>query len=265
MFMKLKTFILAICMAPAVFLFAQADKPAAQAPEKPKQARQMTPEERQMDIMRKVGGFVVKPSNLPGVLYLDLQDRLPHDFIAEKAKDIANSAKFKAMCESDKGDSQKAINKALERKKDVALVIAVVNEKGQPPVLLSPDQGWIKVNLDFLLSDNPDEARLKERMSRQMWRATGMIFGAGYSQQFATSVMQPVRKLADLDAITGHTYATDTVQTIFKTANQLKIANVRPTTYKRACEEGWAPMPTNEWQKAIWEATKAKKEDTPKE
>ena len=25
------------------------------------------------------------------------------------------------------------------------------------------------------------------------------------------------------------------------------------STYKKACEEGWAPNPTNEFQKAIWD------------
>lgn len=43
---------------------------------------------------------------------------------------------------------------------------------------------------------------------------------------------------------------------ILKSAGQLGIANMRPYTYKLACEEGWAPAPTNQWQKAIWDAAK---------
>ena len=35
------------------------------------------------------------------------------------------------------------------------------------------------------------------------------------------------------------------------------ISPVRRTTYKVACEEGWAPPPTNNFQRAIWDATKA--------
>ena len=27
----------------------------------------------------------------------------------------------------------------------------------------------------------------------------------------------------------------------------------KQTTYKKACQEGWAPAPTNEYQKAIWD------------
>jgi hypothetical protein len=31
----------------------------------------------------------------------------------------------------------------------------------------------------------------------------------------------------------------------------VKPAHIR--TYKQACKEGWAPAPTNEYQKAIWD------------
>ena len=40
----------------------------------------------------------------------------------------------------------------------------------------------------------------------------------------------------------------------------LAAMNVTPKvriTYKKACEEGWAPAPTNEFQKAIWEKVHA--------
>ena len=36
----------------------------------------------------------------------------------------------------------------------------------------------------------------------------------------------------------------------------LRAIGVKPaekTTYRKACHEGWAPPPTNEVQKAIWE------------
>jgi hypothetical protein len=37
------------------------------------------------------------------------------------------------------------------------------------------------------------------------------------------------------------------------------IKPARMTTYRKACEEGWAPMPTNSVQKAIWDEVKVKK------
>ena len=41
---------------------------------------------------------------------------------------------------------------------------------------------------------------------------------------------------------------------------QMGIPQIRRVSYKNACEEGWAPAPTNEFQKAIWEKVKAEKE-----
>ena len=41
------------------------------------------------------------------------------------------------------------------------------------------------------------------------------------------------------------------------------ITPYRRTTYREACQEGWAPQPTNDVQKAIWEQVKADKERGP--
>lgn len=41
-----------------------------------------------------------------------------------------------------------------------------------------------------------------------------------------------------------------------RTLDYLKRYGVEPyveTTYRHACQEGWAPTPTNDYQKAIWE------------
>ena len=42
-----------------------------------------------------------------------------------------------------------------------------------------------------------------------------------------------------------------------------KVGTVRRATYKQACREGWAPAPTNEYQRAIWEAAKAAATNSP--
>ena len=45
--------------------------------------------------------------------------------------------------------------------------------------------------------------------------------------------------------------------------NALGFKPRRRLTYRRACQEGWAPAPTNEFQKAVWEQVKADKERGP--
>ena len=50
---------------------------------------------------------------------------------------------------------------------------------------------------------------------------------------------------------------------IIKHLKGIGVKPARRTTYKRACQEGWAPAPTNAYQKAIWEQVKADKERGP--
>jgi hypothetical protein len=71
--------------------------------------------------------------------------------------------------------------------------------------------------------------------------------------------MKPVFNLSDLDNLKCNMYSPE-IQS--KIAIQAPLLNLKPlltTTYRKACEEGWAPMPTNSIQKAIWEDVKAKK------
>ena len=45
--------------------------------------------------------------------------------------------------------------------------------------------------------------------------------------------------------------------------NEVAAVDVRYVTYRQACIEGWAPAPTNDVQKAIWEKVHSEKERGP--
>ena len=50
------------------------------------------------------------------------------------------------------------------------------------------------------------------------------------------------------------------VDAIQRAIESLKVYGVTPqemSTYKKACQEGWAPAPTNEYQKAVWDKVHA--------
>ena len=46
-------------------------------------------------------------------------------------------------------------------------------------------------------------------------------------------------------------------------ARALGIIPCRRLIYEDACREGWAPAPTNDYQKAIWESVKAEQSKDP--
>ena len=72
-----------------------------------------------------------------------------------------------------------------------------------------------------------------------------------------------VRTAKELDAIPEESYGVDALMALRNGLPNYGVMPWHQTTYKRACREGWAPAPTNEFQKAIWEKTKADKERGP--
>ena len=59
--------------------------------------------------------------------------------------------------------------------------------------------------------------------------------------------------------INGDKFGPQVMGTALSQAKAMGIGLVRRTTYKKACEEGWAPPPTDEFQKAVAEKVAAKK------
>ena len=64
--------------------------------------------------------------------------------------------------------------------------------------------------------------------------------------------MRDVTKPSDLDALSAESYG---VETLNKLAQSMPLYGLKPyhrSTYRKACEEGWAPAPTNDVQRKIW-------------
>ena len=65
------------------------------------------------------------------------------------------------------------------------------------------------------------------------------------------------RGFADLDANVSLVVSPEPFTKMMDNAEALGIRRVRHTTYRKACYEGWAPPPTNAYQKAIWDMVHA--------
>ena len=70
--------------------------------------------------------------------------------------------------------------------------------------------------------------------------------------------MQTVTKPEDLDKILNEGMAFDALGGIMNNLRTLGVTQPHKTTYRKACMEGWAPAPTNDYQKVIWEELHAK-------
>jgi hypothetical protein len=206
--------------------------------------------------MARTGGLIQRPVEGRQVLIIDLQKSV---IVTDKAaKGIKDFFRIPVVVRKEKAaDPLSMANMALEEK-EIGMVIVVCESSTLPSLLVAPENRWATVNVTPLGADKPSEDVRVSRVEKEIFRAFGYVGGAANSQ-FEGCAMSPIYKPADLDALKTAAISPGPLPSIYKTINVLGIKPIKYVTYKIACEEGWAPMPTNSFQNAIWEAAKEKK------
>lgn len=128
--------------------------------------------------------------------------------------------------------------------------VFIVDDATLPSLLIAPENNWGLINVAALAVDKPGSALLAQRVRREMWRVLGYMYGA--ESPAALCVLQNVSTLRDLDGIRANALSQLPLASIKKRLPEIGIKPVRISTYKEACRQGWAPPPTNEYQRAIW-------------
>jgi hypothetical protein len=207
----------------------------------------------------KSGGLVQAPSQGPGIKFINAQTRVPSEAIGESISSIQKLIRLSTQTEQVTGKEDAAtLAETALKNASVAAVVVIIDKPGQPALLIAPESRWAIVNVETLAKGGASDELLALRTKKEILRAFGYVMGAANSG-YEACVMKPVFKLEELDALKGQTLGPDT---LMKTANQATKMGIKParmTTYRKACEEGWAPMPTNAIQKAVWEEVKASK------
>lgn len=124
-----------------------------------------------------------------------------------------------------------------------AAALFIVDNPEFPMSLQSSEAGWAIVNASKL-----DE----KRFCKQFARGLIMAFGCGISK-FKGSPMQPVSVPEDLDKVMSDGIPFEAVPGIMLNLERRGVRPYKKMTYKKACEDGIAPAPTNVYQKAIWD------------
>lgn len=140
------------------------------------------------------------------------------------------------------------------------VVMLVDGGEGAPLVTVYSEEGLALVNMTALCKGAEGSGLRQDRVEKLTWRAIGHLVGCGAPDGY-TCVMQPVRDLAELDAVPNKFIHP---ASFFKARAYFDLCGVTPArkgTYESAVRQGWAPPPTNDVQKAIWEKEKAKKSD----
>lgn len=208
--------------------------------------------------VEKVGGIIQRPIEGPAVLFVNEQKTVPAERIASYAADVAAHSRFSHRVQvREPAEKPSPLTENYLADTNVAAVVAICeNGACKNTIAIFPESNYAIINVSALAADKPDADKLAERVRKEMVRCFGYLFGAGYSPRFPNSAMDPVYSLRSLDRMPCRGFGLDSVQAIARIMEDRGMTVIKRTSYQRACEEGWAPAPTNEIQKALWEAAK---------
>ena len=206
------------------------------AEKKPK----LTPEQIEERKYRHFGGYIVQPRETKVISIVSEQSTVSDDVLSGFASEM---------------QTMLTIPVVVNAKEDVGLTLKVREGEADIPLIVMPDNASAIVNIKALSADNPSHEVLDTRVCKELWRGLIYTIGGGntYLQQ---CVMKQVSSIAELDALPSKTACPDAFMRVTESAKALGIQPVRRVTYRQACKEGWAPAPTNDVQKAIWNETR---------
>lgn len=129
--------------------------------------------------------------------------------------------------------------------------IWIVDDPTLPISLSAVEDGWGVLNVAKL--KDADVKKAERRVTCALLRLFASMFDVGDSTMMPGCVMRPASGVDGLDKLTCHEYSPEAASKVRSglEAAGYKFAHVG--TYYDACEQGWAPPPTNAVQKAIWE------------
>ncbi len=225
------------------------------APQQRRRRRKMLTPEQQME---KFGGFVEPAYSGKFLYFMDSQGRIPASAVEWVAGQVRIALSLPTRIER----NAMGVKGFPVLPPDAGGMISIVEIDGEPSLLVAPDNGWARVNVAALAADGASAEVLEARVKKELWRAFVILFGGGNSLN-DFDVMRPIRAPTDLDACKAFVSSPEPFNAMLNGAKAAGITPVRRTTYLNAVRLGWAPPPTNEYQKAMWERVKADKERGP--
>ncbi len=259
MLVNMKTFALYVTVVVSCCLTvaAQSAAPAPKAPAAKTTPRTMTPELR-AKMLAKTGGMIQSKAEGPSILFLNTQSRVDAAVFENAVKQVNTMLRLPALRKDAPSDAPLAAAREALKDSAIASVVVIGDSPDYPALLIAPESRWALVNVAALGGKGVSAETLADRTSKEVWRAFGYLMGAAHSN-FEHCLMKPVLTPADLDALKGKSLSPEPFNKITAHAQKLGIKPMRMTTYRKAVEEGWAPPPTNDFQKAIWEELKNSK------
>lgn len=205
------------------------------------------------------GGIVEKEYSGKVLRIFNTQKYLSHNKLATCVKDMRwkSLLPFEAsLAALPKDECLMKFATSLIGTNDTAAAVLIVEDEKYPIMLGALEKRWTILNISPLKVDNPSLNVFEKRFAKVLWIAVSRTLGAGYSS-FKPCVMQPFTTVTELDNNPAVIPCPEPFNKMINTAKAYGIDMIKIASYRAACQEGWAPAPTNDIQKAIWDKVRA--------
>ena len=203
------------------------------------------------------GGYLrMWPDNPGQFAFVDAQTRASADAIAAAEKQVEDLFQIKYV--KTRGAAPALSDVPGELKKLGAKGgIWFIDNPSLPITIAATENGWGFLNVSALVADNPSSELLESRLVKVLNRLFASIHGGIESMTMPGCVTKPAHGVKGIDELTCLQLSPEAYGKISGHLHRAGYKTVRSGSYYDACEEGWAPKPTNAVQKAIWDKVHA--------
>ena len=243
----MKNVILAsLALLPMLILADEATAPVAK-----RVPRRLNRAEVMAAVYRHTGGKIKVPGSQKGkIVFVNAQKAMPVEWVNEVATNFAHTSQL--AIELKDGQFQFP-NPKIEGEAS----LYVIDDANMPPLLHAPESRWTMINVARLKDgDGAKPAFYHARCMKELTRGFCLLAGAQKSN-YPESILCAVTQPSDLDRFEDWRLPVDIPERFKEYLDGLGIRPYVLTTYKKACEQGWAPAPTNEVLKVIWDKVHA--------
>ena len=196
----------------------------------------------QEQLMKNTGGLVMRNDSQKGeVVLVNCNNAVDDSLLKDRADYFAKETKFKFRISE--GEFQ-----FPSPNKQGSVSLFIIDSKHFPSLLIAPENGWALVNIDSLKTDK--KTYFDARIKKEVTRALGHLLGACNST-YPNSLLSGIKSVADLDKNPEFRLQGDVFRRMPAYMVSFGVTPAHFATYKKACLEGWAAQPTNEYQKVI--------------
>ena len=213
-------------------------------------------QEKRVNRSRKhTGGFILRPAVGKSLRFANAQSLVSEDVLRMAADEISRALGINMTVSRLEDENANPLS-LIDRRTAAVIVVRASKGADASRMVVAPEDGWGMVDVGALAKDGPAPGRLAERVRKELWRTTAIMLGASDST-FRPCLLEPVHSLSDLDGLTAKLVSPEPYGNIQHNAKVLGCGLTTYVTYRTACREGWAPAPTNDVQKAIWQEVHA--------